>query len=137
MENQYSMAANAKSITINFPDPEIQRSTIHEFSDAIVNIHVISPLTPRFCVVTLKDDSNVEEVIERINQTPFGSGFLRARIKEAKEVSIMTSDHTIFITNASLFSRNHPRNQNVLIHALCILATWPQQSMRRLLRTST
>lgn len=102
VENQYSMATNAKTLTINFPDQEISKSRIQEFSDAIVNIHVISPLTPRFCMVTLKDDSNVEEVIERINETPFGNGFLKARLKPANEVSFLTSNIKVFLTKCEL-----------------------------------
>lgn len=86
VEKQYLMATNAKSLTINFPDPEISKISIQEFSDAIKNIHVISPLVPRYCVVTLKEDSNVDEVIDTLNRTPFGNGFLKARLKQSNDV---------------------------------------------------
>ncbi|KAL5287177.1 Pof family protein [Megaselia abdita] len=105
VENQYSVALNAKSLTINFPDVEISKTGIQEFSDAIVNVHVISPITPRFCVVTLKDDSNVEEVIERISKIPFGNGFLSARLKPMNEEIIAKPEciepRTLYIGNLS------------------------------------
>lgn len=88
VEKQYSMINSQKTLTIHFPDPEISKTDIQEFSDAIVNIHVISPLTPRFCMVTLKDDANVEQVIENINNTPFGNGFLSAKLKPMQEVNL-------------------------------------------------
>lgn len=103
VEKQYSMAANAKSLTISFPDPEITKNSIHEFSDAIVNIHVISPLVPRYCMVTLKDDANIEEVIERINQTPFGNGYLKARIRRPTEVCFYCYQKYIFLSNINVF----------------------------------
>lgn len=99
VENQYSTANSSKTLTIHFPDPEIPRNSIQEFSDAIVNVHVISPLNPRFCVVSLNDNANVEEVIEKINKIPFGNGFLRARIKQTNEVGISCSQKTEQKTN--------------------------------------
>ena len=86
VEQKYSID-KLKTLVIKFPDPVISRSSIHDFSDAIVNVHVNSPLSPRLCFVTLKQGTDVQQVIDKINKTPFGNGFLRAELKMSSDVS--------------------------------------------------
>lgn len=84
LEMECQRSANAKSIVIRFPDPELSKEIVQGFNKQIDNVHFQGPCGVRYCFVTLKDDADVEKVMEDINKVKFGTGHLTAERKAQK-----------------------------------------------------
>lgn len=85
VEREYNKLHKNPSLIIKFPDLELNRDIVSSFSPLIESVHFQQPSTPRFCFVTLSDSSRIKEVIETLNKTKFGLGYLCAEPKNTKD----------------------------------------------------
>lgn len=106
LELECQRSANAKSIVIRFPDPELSKEIVQGFHNSIDNVHFQGPCGGRYCFVTLKEDANVDKVMEDINKIKFGVGFLNAEKKAQKPEENATYEnidpYTLYVGNLSL-----------------------------------
>lgn len=106
LELECQRSANAKSIVIRFPDPQISREIVQGFHSSIDNVHFQGPCGARYCFVTIKDEADVEKVMEDINKIKFGVGCLNAEKKVQKPEENATYENidpfTLYVGNLAL-----------------------------------
>lgn len=74
LEREYKRKHDRENLLLKFPDPDLDQRIVKSFSSAIENVHFQQPAQPRFCYVTLRRGTNVEEVVKSIEEIPFGCG---------------------------------------------------------------
>ncbi|XP_075166649.1 RNA binding domain-containing protein painting of fourth [Haematobia irritans] len=67
---------------LRFPDPPLCRDIVQNYCPDIENVHFPQNSAPRFCFVYLKEHAQVNEAIEQISKIPFGTGFVKAELKQ-------------------------------------------------------
>ncbi|XP_058838330.1 uncharacterized protein LOC131694008 [Topomyia yanbarensis] len=61
-------------LVLRFPDPELSKEIVQGYSASIENVIFHRPSTPRYCMVHLKPDADVERVILQLSKISFGAG---------------------------------------------------------------
>ncbi|KAH8269505.1 hypothetical protein KR018_004370, partial [Drosophila ironensis] len=92
-------------LLIRFPDPEISAPMLTGLSKDIRDVVLPSSVAPRYCLVHLKPEADVEATIAHINATRFGSGYLQAEHKPFSD-----EEQAEFIDPCSLYVSNIPFN---------------------------
>lgn len=85
MEKECNKNAKHQSLKIKFPDRELNRDIIAAFHPSIDNVYFQQPSNPRFCFVTLQEGTDADAVIDALNKTKFGEGYLQTEYKKDKE----------------------------------------------------
>ncbi|KAL1491337.1 hypothetical protein ABEB36_011946 [Hypothenemus hampei] len=85
IEKEYNKGGNNQSLVITFPDKELNKEIVTGFHPKIQNVHFHKNFGPRFCFVTLSDPECMNKVIQELNETKFGEGYLIAEPKFQKE----------------------------------------------------
>ncbi|XP_053689305.1 uncharacterized protein LOC128738297 [Sabethes cyaneus] len=63
-----------RALILRFPDPELNKDIVQSYSSSIENVVFHRPSTPRYCMVHLKPDADVERVIQQLSKISFGTG---------------------------------------------------------------
>ncbi|XP_055535223.1 uncharacterized protein LOC129724379 isoform X3 [Wyeomyia smithii] len=63
-----------RALILRFPDPELNKEIVQSYSSSIENVVFHRPSAPRYCMVHLKPDADVERVIQQLSQITFGVG---------------------------------------------------------------
>ncbi|KAI9576727.1 uncharacterized protein LOC119642205 isoform X1 [Glossina fuscipes] len=71
----------APTLVLRFPDPEVNREIVSNYSPDIAYVYFMQSSASRYCTVRLKREANVQKVIETISKIPFGTGFITAELK--------------------------------------------------------
>ncbi|XP_029735302.2 uncharacterized protein LOC109423859 [Aedes albopictus] len=61
-------------LVLRFPDPELNKDIVQGYSTSIENVVFHRPSTPRYCLVHLKPDADVDRVIQQLSKISFGAG---------------------------------------------------------------
>ncbi|XP_058456742.1 uncharacterized protein LOC131434116 [Malaya genurostris] len=61
-------------LVLRFPDPELSKEIVQGYSASIENVIFHRPSAPRYCMVHLKPDADVERVIQQLSKISFGAG---------------------------------------------------------------
>ncbi|XP_049543843.1 protein painting of fourth [Anopheles darlingi] len=77
----YRQIVKPFSLLLRFPDPELNKEIVQGFSSCIENVTFHRPATPRYCVVHLKPEADVDSVIKQITNIPFGAGTISVERK--------------------------------------------------------
>ncbi|XP_053673317.1 uncharacterized protein LOC128723586 [Anopheles nili] len=92
-------------LLLRFPDPDLSKEIVQGFSASIENVIFHRPATPRYCVVHLKPEADVDSVMKHIGRIPFGAGKImverKTRNSDQKPV-VQPEDidpYTLFIGN--------------------------------------
>ncbi|XP_052873533.1 uncharacterized protein LOC128278847 [Anopheles cruzii] len=92
-------------LLLRFPDPELSKEIVQGFSSCIDNVIFHRQSAPRYCVVHLKPDADVDCVIKHISNIPFGTGHIiverKTRNTDQKPVAQPEDidPYTLFIGN--------------------------------------
>uniref|UniRef100_A0A182INP5 Uncharacterized protein n=1 Tax=Anopheles atroparvus TaxID=41427 RepID=A0A182INP5_ANOAO len=92
-------------LLLRFPDPALSKEIVQGYSSSIENVIFHRPATPRYCVVHLKPEADVDTVMKHISRIPFGAGKImverKTRNTDQKPV-VQPEDidpYTLFIGN--------------------------------------
>nr|XP_013119449.1 unnamed protein product [Stomoxys calcitrans] len=99
-----------KILYLGFPDPPLSREIVQAYSKDIEYVHFQQNCAPRFCFVHLKEDAAINEVIENISKIPFGTGFVKAELKQSSCTKTVTSMNTSHIDPFTLYVGNLQAN---------------------------
>ncbi|XP_062544365.1 uncharacterized protein LOC134211489 [Armigeres subalbatus] len=61
-------------LVLRFPDPELNKEIVQGYSACIENVVFHRPSTPRYCLVHLKPEADVDRVIQQLSRISFGAG---------------------------------------------------------------
>ncbi|KFB48427.1 AGAP004982-PA-like protein [Anopheles sinensis] len=61
-------------LLLRFPDPALSKEIVQGYSSSIENVIFHRPATPRYCVVHVKPEADVDTVMKHISRIPFGAG---------------------------------------------------------------
>ncbi|XP_050092802.1 uncharacterized protein LOC126575859 [Anopheles aquasalis] len=113
----YKQIRKPLSLLLRFPDPELSKEIVQGFSAFIENVAFHRPATPRYCVVYLKPEADVDSVIRQISNIPFGAGTIsverKMRNSDLKPV-VQPEDidpYTLFIGNLPSIITVHSMKQ--------------------------
>ncbi|XP_065074158.1 uncharacterized protein Pof isoform X2 [Ochlerotatus camptorhynchus] len=68
-------------LVLRFPDPELNKEIVQGYSTSIENVIFHRPSTPRYCLVHLQPDADVDRVIQQLSKISFGAGNLSVERK--------------------------------------------------------
>ncbi|CAH0393549.1 unnamed protein product [Bemisia tabaci] len=104
-----------KTVIIRFPDPDLSKSIVQRYHPDIKSVHFQAPSDQRFCYVHLEDDVDVDEVIESLNKTKFGTGYLSAERKPVTNQKCDSNTDVIeCIDPYTLYVGNLPANTTTM-----------------------
>uniref|UniRef100_A0A8D8E3A5 Protein painting of fourth n=1 Tax=Culex pipiens TaxID=7175 RepID=A0A8D8E3A5_CULPI len=92
-------------LVLRFPDPELNKDIIQGYSPSIETVIFHRPSTPRYCLVHLKPDADVDRVIEQLSKISFGTGKITVerKTKNVEPKPVMQPEEidpvTLFIGN--------------------------------------
>ncbi|XP_053665072.1 uncharacterized protein LOC128714222 [Anopheles marshallii] len=92
-------------LLLRFPDPHLSKEVVQGFSASIENVIFHRPATPRYCVVHLKPEADVDSVMKHIARIPFGAGkiMVERKTRNADQKPVVQPEdidpYTLFIGN--------------------------------------
>uniref|UniRef100_A0A182REN3 RRM domain-containing protein n=1 Tax=Anopheles funestus TaxID=62324 RepID=A0A182REN3_ANOFN len=92
-------------LLLRFPDPHLSKEIVQGFSASIENVIFHRPATPRYCVVHLKPEADVDSVMKHISRIPFGAGkiMVERKTRNADQKPVVQPEdidpYTLFIGN--------------------------------------
>ncbi|XP_055625269.1 uncharacterized protein LOC129767968 [Toxorhynchites rutilus septentrionalis] len=94
-------------LVLRFPDPELNKEIVQSYSTSIETVIFHRPSTPRYCLVHLKPDADVDSVIQQLSKISFGSGKIAVE-RKTRNVELKPTIKPEEIDPLTLFIGNLP-----------------------------
>ncbi|XP_055606738.1 uncharacterized protein LOC129754611 isoform X2 [Uranotaenia lowii] len=99
-------------LLLRFPDPELSKEIVQGYSTCIEQVTFHRPSTPRYCMVHLKADADVERVIQQLSNISFGTGKISVE-RKTKNIEQKPTSKPEEIDPQTLYIGNLPNSVTV------------------------